>query len=191
MKRNTSIPAKSDKTTAGEAFARANILSCVVAAVTLLTVTQIVLANKKSSALPEALFTAKTIYIDNQANDAGLQNSAYMALARWGRFQVVEAADKADVVLRLTGNAYVKNVPSDTPPDMKPSRNAPGAADGLLPNGAEAAPDGYTRLTLIDPKSGVALWSDLSKTNRPEAALHMLDALREAFTQGLKDRGKY
>jgi hypothetical protein len=170
-------------------FGRSQMLAFAVAAALLLAMAQIALANKKSSSLPAAVFTAKTIYIDNQANDAGLQNSAYLALTKWGHFQVVDAADKADVVLRLTGRAFVKSVPSDTPPDMslKPSH---AASATLLPNGAEAAPDGFTRLTLLDAKSGTALWSDLSKTNRADAALRMLDGLREAYAQGLKERGK-
>jgi hypothetical protein len=171
---------------------RTQMLAFAVAAALLLAMAQIALANKKSTSLPDAVFSAKTIYIDNQANDAGLQNSAYMALAKWGHFQVVDSAEKADVVLRLTGSSVVRSVPSDTRPDMslKPSPSAAGTGQTLLPNGAEAAPDGFTRLTLLDAKSGAALWSDLSKTSRADAALHMLDSLREAYVQGLKERGK-
>jgi hypothetical protein len=171
---------------------RSQMLAFAVAAALLLAMAQIALANKKSTSLPEAVFSAKTIYIDNQANDASLQNSAYMALAKWGHFQVVDSAEKADVVLRLTGSSVVKSVPSDTRPDMsmKSSPNAAGNSQSLLPNGVEAAPDGFTRLTLLNAKSGAALWSDLSKTSHADAALHMLDSLREAYAQGLKERGK-
>jgi hypothetical protein len=172
-------------------FGRSSVLACAIAGALLLAAAQIALANKKST-LPDAVFFAKTIYVDNQANDAGLQHSAYMALAHWGHFQVVEAPNKADVVLRLTGSSFISSVPSDTPPDMslKPSGSGQGS-EGLLPNGAAVAPEGFTRLALMDAKSGAVLWSDLSRTNKPEIALHMLDGLREAVTQGLKDRGKY
>jgi hypothetical protein len=173
-------------------FGRSSILAYAIAGALLLAAAQIALANKKST-LPDAVFFAKTIYVDNQANDAGLQHSAYMALAHWGHFQVVEAPNKADVVLRLTGSSFISSAPRDTPPDMslKPSRSTQGRNDSLLPNGAAAAPEGFTRLTLMDGKSGAVFWSDLSRTNKPEIALHMLDALRDAVTQGLKDRGKY
>jgi hypothetical protein len=173
-------------------FGRSSVLACAIAGALLLAAAQIALANKKST-LPDAVFLAKTVYVDNQANDAGLQHSAYMALAHWGHFQLVEAPNKADVVLRLTGSSFVSSAPSDTPPDMslKPSRSAQGGNDALLPNGATVAPEGFTRLTLVDAKSGAVLWSDLSRTNKPEIALHMLDGLRDAVTQGLKDRGKY
>lgn len=171
-------------------FARSSLLICAGAAL-LLNVPQIAHANKKSSSLPEAVFAARTIYIDNQTNDAALQDDAYLGLAKWGHFQVVDSAQKADVVLRLTGSAFVQSVPSDTPPDMsmKPG-SAHASGESAFPSGDEAAPEGFTRLTLMDPKSGAALWSGLSKTNRPEAAARILDSLREAFEQGLKARGK-
>jgi hypothetical protein len=173
-------------------FGRSSVLACAIAGALLLAAAQIALANKKST-LPDAVFFAQTIYVDNQANDAGLQHAAYMALAHWGHFQVVEAPDKADVVLRLTGSSLISSAPSDTPPNMslKPSRSSQGGKDSLLPNGAAVAPEGFTRLTLMDGRSGAVLWSDLSRTNKPEIALHMLDGLRDAVTQGLKDRGKY
>jgi hypothetical protein len=171
-------------------FARSSVLICAGAAL-LLNVPQIAHANKKTSGLPEAVFAARTIYIDNQTNDAALQDDAYLGLAKWGRLQVVDSVQKADVVLRLTGSAFVQSVPSDTPPDMsmKPG-SARATGESVLPSGDEAAPEGFTRLTLMDPKSGAALWSGLSKTNRPEAAARILDSLREAFEQGLKARGK-
>jgi hypothetical protein len=173
-------------------FGRSSVLACAIAGALLLAAAQIALANKKST-LPDAVFFATTIYVDNQANDAGLQHAAYLALAHWGHFQVVEAPNKADVVLRLTGSSFVSSAPSDAPPDMsrKPARSPQGGNEGLLPNGAAVAPEGYTRLTLMDGKSGAVLWSDLSRTNKPEIALHLLDGLRDAVTQGLKDRGKY
>jgi hypothetical protein len=150
-----------------------------------------VFANKKPSTLPAVAFSARTIYIDNRTNDAVLQNDATLGLAKWGHFQVVDSADKADAILRLTGTSYAPSVPSDTPPDMS-LKSAPTHASGasLLPSGDEAAPDGFTRLTLLDAKSGAAWWSDLSKTKRPEAAAHIVDSFREAFEQALKARGK-
>jgi hypothetical protein len=148
--------------------------------------------------MPASIFTAKTIYIDNETTSADLQNDAYMALAKWGHFQVVDNAQKADLVLRLTGNSYVQSVPRDTPPDMTmasaktsgASNNAATAGASLLPNGYEPAPDGFTRLTLLDTRSGNVAWSDLSRTNTPQAATHILDALRGAFEQGRKAREK-
>jgi len=163
---------------------------CISVVALLLTMPQITHANRKSSALPAAMLAARTIYIDNRTNDAGLQNNAYLGLTKWGHFQVVDSPEKADVVLRLIGSGYAQSVPRDTPPDMNGKPLSGRGAEGILPSGDEAAPDGYTRLTLVDPKSGAVWWSDVSKTNRPEAAARIVDGLREAFEQGLKARGK-
>jgi hypothetical protein len=178
------------KSTAPRTFAAA------CAAVALLLTPCATLANKKAAMLPTAVLAAKTIYIDNQTNDATLQNDAYLELAKWGHLQVVDAAQKADVVLRLTGSSYVKTVARDTPPDMsmKPAivraGGTAGTGNAILPNGDEAAPVGFTRLTLMETKSGNAVWSEISKTKNPKAASHILDGLRAAFEQGLKAHGE-
>jgi hypothetical protein len=155
------------------------------------------LANKKATSLSAAVLGAKTIYVDNQTSDANLQNNAFMALARWGRFQVVDSPQKADIVLRLTGSSYVQSVPSDTRPDMtmaaagvRAKSDAPPSSASFFPAGYQSAPDGFTRLTLFEEKGGSAVWSDLSKSNSPQAATHILDGLREAFEQALKAREK-
>ena len=169
----------------------------VAAAIVLLSGAQVAAANKKAAALPASLLAARTIYIDNQTTDGGLRNNAYLGLAKWGHLQVVDSADKADVVLILTGSAYVKPASSErpmaaptTPGSASAAASTGAAANGsaLLPNGYEAAPDGFTRLTLIEGKTGAAVWSDLSKTNTAQNAAHIIDGLREAFEQSSKTK---
>jgi hypothetical protein len=172
---------------------RIGAITIICAAFVSLLTPGTILANKKAPVLPMAVLDAKTIYIDNQANDATLLNDAYLELAKWGHLQVVDSPKKADVVLRFTGSAYVKAVASDTPPNLslKPAiARASGNGNAILPNGDEAAPDGYTRLTLVQTKTGNAVWSELSKTKNPKAAAHILDGLREVFEQGLKAQGR-
>lgn len=136
-------------------------------------------ANVKRPGLPMLVLNARTIYVDNHTTSAELQNTAYAELAKWGRFQVVESAQKADVVLQLSNGNYVKFVPGgENGPagDSKPTKQDWVGAD-------EAVPPGSTRITLIDPKSGNSLWSDVRKTDNPKAATHLLDGLREAIDQ--------
>jgi hypothetical protein len=126
---------------------------------------------------------ARTVYADNQTTSAELQNTAYTELAKWGRFQAVEAPQKADIVLRLSNGNYVKFVPGDGPPanDPKPAKQNWMGAD-------EVVPPGSTRVSVIDPKSDNSLWSDIRKTDNPKAATHMLGGLRNAFDQREKGR---
>jgi hypothetical protein len=136
-------------------------------------------ANEKHPALPSRVLFAKTVYVDNQTTSAELQNTAYTELAKWGRLQMVDDPQKADIILRLSSGNSVKFVPGgDNAPayDPKIAKNNFAGAD-------EAVPPGSTRVSLIDPKSGNSLWSDVRKTNNPKAATHMLDGLRAQFEQ--------
>jgi hypothetical protein len=56
----------------------AGMVAVVVGALALLLTPGSILANKKAPVLPTAVLDAKTIYIDNQANDATLLNDAFL-----------------------------------------------------------------------------------------------------------------
>src|ERR1700689_2141596 len=72
-------------------------------------------AKDKRSMVPSKVLSAKTIFVDNQTNDAELQHDAYMGLNKWGRFDIVDSPQKADLVLRLYGSSVVKFVPGADP----------------------------------------------------------------------------
>ena len=140
-------------------------------------------AKDKRPSLPTIAMDAKTIYVENHTTAAELKNTAFTELAKWGRFQVVDSPEKADIVLQLSNGNYVKFVPGGENPAAAAPK--PGKQDWV--GADEAVPPGSTRVSLIDPKSGSSLWSDVRKTDSPNAATHMLDGLREAFDQ--KEKG--
>jgi hypothetical protein len=138
--------------------------------------------HDKRASLPASVVSARTVYVDNQTTSAELLNTAYTELSKWGRLQTVDTPQKADIVLRLTNGNYVKFVPGgENPPASKPkarNQDFAGADESVLP--------GSTRISVIDPKTGNSLWSDIRKTDSAKAAPHMLDGLREAFDQKQK-----
>jgi hypothetical protein len=143
-------------------------------------------ANEKRGAVPSRVLSAKTIYVDNQTADAELQHDAYMALGKWGRYEIVDSRQKADVVLRLSGSSVVKFVPGGDPSatyNPKPV-NEPSAA------GEELAPPGCTRLTLIEPKNGTTLWSDVRKTSNAQEKSKLLEGLHAAVDLQEKSHSK-
>ena len=143
-------------------------------------------ANEKRGAVPAKVLSAKTVYVDNQTTDSELQHDAYMALGKWGRYEIVDAPQKADVVLRLAGSSVVKFVPGGDPSatyNPKPVSEKSAA-------GEELAPPGCTRLTLIEPKSGTALWSEVRKTSNAQEKSRLLESLHEAVDQQEKRHGK-
>ncbi len=136
-------------------------------------------AKDKHASLPTSVLRAQTVYVDNQTTSGELQNTAYIELSRWGRFQIVEEPKKADIILRLSSGNSVKFVSGNGSSPVYGPR-----VTGQNWMGAdEAVPHGSTRISLVDPKSGNSLWSDIRKTNNPKAASHMLDGLRDAFDQ--------
>ena len=157
-------------------FARLLFVSLILFA-TLLLSTASAQADDKRPHLPMSVSNARTIYVDNQTTSAELQNTAYTELTKWGRFQIVDTPQKADIILRLSNGNYVKFVPGDsTAPTSDPN-----ATKQNWTGADEAVPPGSTRISLVDPKSGNSLWSDVRKTDNPKAATHMLDGLRDAF----------
>jgi hypothetical protein len=143
-------------------------------------------ARDKRAAVPSKVLSAKTIYVDNQTNDAEIQHDAYLGISKWGRYEIVDTPSKADLVLRLTGSSAVKFVPGDQASDKygaKPVSENSGM-------GEELAPPGCTRLTLIEPKSGHALWAETRKTNNAQEKSKLLEGLHEAVDQQEKSHGK-
>jgi hypothetical protein len=98
----------------------------------------------------------------------------------------VDSPQKADLVLRLSGSSVVKFVPGGDPAatyNPKPvSENSERAE--------ELAPPGCTRITLIEPKSGTTLWSDVRKTSNAQEKSKLLEGLHEAVDQQEKSHSK-
>jgi len=143
-------------------------------------------ANEKKEPVPAKVLTAKTIYVDNQTNDAELQHDAYMGLSKWGRFEIVDSPQKADLVLRLSGSSVVKFVPGGD----ATATYTPKLVSENSPAGEELAPPGCTRLTLMEAKSGSALWSDVRKTSNSQEKSKLLEGLHDAVDQQEKRHGK-
>lgn len=51
--------------------------------------------------LPAKVLAAKTIYLQNESGRADIADHAYTELKTWGRYQIVDAKEKADLILVL------------------------------------------------------------------------------------------
>jgi hypothetical protein len=141
--------------------------------------------NTKAVAVPARALAAHTIYVENRTNSAEVQNEAYLELAKWGRFEIVDSAKRADVVLRLIGGDTVTFVPTGEKTYLYNS-----SAGGHWQDRQAEVPSGFTQLTLLDAKTGGTLWSEQRKTLEPEGKRHITDGLREAVELGDKTRWK-
>jgi hypothetical protein len=147
---------------------------------------QIAHARDRHAAISTRILSARTIFVDNQTNDAELQDDALVGLNKWGRFDIVDSPQKADIVLRLFGSSVVKYVPGADPAatyNAKPVSANPEA-------GEELAPPGCTRITVIEPKSGTALWSEIRKTSNAQEKSKLVEGLHDAVDQQEKNHNK-
>jgi hypothetical protein len=130
-------------------------------------------AGAQPAALPQAVINAQTVYIENELSVAGLEYTAILELNKWGRFGLAESRDGADLILLLDNGSSVRALPERQHPS------------------AEVIKKGYTRISLLDPKTSTKLWSDLQKTENSNVRNgHLLDGLRKAFDDYEKSRSR-
>jgi len=100
-------------------------------------------------ALATKLFTAKSVYFDNETGFTAVGDDAVRELQRWGRFQVVRRRDDAELVFVLSSEIYYDDDVS------KPAYNGDFEPDLLhLPH-----KPAYAYLTVLDALSGRKLWA--------------------------------
>jgi hypothetical protein len=97
--------------------------------------------------VPSQILQAQTIFLTNSGSDPNFPidatkayNDIYAALQTWGRYKLVNSPDQADLVFQLRGIAPITDV----------SGNRGGVYSITSP---------AFQLTILDPKSNIALWT--------------------------------
>lgn len=110
-------------------------------------------AQDQLAQLPQFL-SAKTIYLKNQTGSDVVGANAQAELKKWNRFRVVDNQKQADLVFLLSLEPY-------RGPDSQSDNN--GELDngdvGHTPRWNQQKPTRYAYLTVIDPKTGMGLWT--------------------------------
>jgi len=121
--------------------------------------------------LPQAVVNAHTVFVQNETGFTELEYTTILELNKWGHFELVESREKADLILRLDSGTRVRLVPVG---EGIPVANSAAAESPV--------PPGYTRISLLQPKTGQVLWSGKHKTDGSKVKNgHLLDELRETF----------
>lgn len=135
-------------------------------------------ANAVPQSLPTAVTHAHTVYLENETGFNELEYTAILELSKWGRFDLMDSSEKAELIMRLDNGNHVRVVPAGE----SPSQSSGAYTDTNVPKG-------YTRISLIDPKTNSILWSDVHKTEGGKVKSgHLLDGLRDAFNSYEKSR---
>lgn len=121
--------------------------------------------------LPEAVVNAHTVWIQNDTGFVEMEYAAILELNKWGHFELAASRDKTDLILRLDSGTRVRLV--------REGAYVPAAASETTES---SVPLGYTRIALLQPKTGRTLWWSKHKTDGGKVKSgHLLDELREAF----------
>ena len=106
------------------------------------------------------IYSAKTVHFDDRTNSDAVANKALAQLKKWGRFQVVQDRQQADLIFLLSESAYRGGyiVPATRSGDSADSK--PHVKMDPVPNPGWHAPVRAAFLTVIDPRTGENLWSD-------------------------------
>jgi hypothetical protein len=129
--------------------------------------------------LPDAVAHAHTVFLVNETGFNELGYSTVFELNKWGRLDLADSPENADLIMRLDNGNHVRLIPEGQVPS---SGGANTADDSEIPKG-------QTRVSLLDPKTNAVLWSGTHKTEGGKVKNGgLLDGLREAFKSYEKSR---
>ena len=114
---------------------------------------------QKEAANSQAIASAKTVYFEDKSGVDAVGKKATAELTRWGRFQIVQDRQKADLVILLStdpqrgGNLIVSGGQTAT------IDSEGHVEEDRVPTYDKLGPVRYAFLTVTDARSSVQLWS--------------------------------
>jgi hypothetical protein len=116
-------------------------------------------AQKQLAQSPRIL-SAKSVYFADRTGVDAVAKRALREVKKWGRFQIVQDAKAADLILLLSADPY-KGGYVIMSGGQTGTIDVHGKIDvDPIPNYNKQAPVRYAYLTVIDPRNGENLWSD-------------------------------
>lgn len=142
-----------------------------------------VFAKKKEpvqyAPLPAKALAAKTIYIQNDSGYAEMLDKASTSLKAWGRYQLVDAKEKADLILLLKVATEQKEF-HETVSIYNPET---GWSHGTVPTPSTYAWT-FSQTRLIDPATGDTVWADdRAWIGKHSATEELIKGLRERIEE--------
>jgi hypothetical protein len=132
--------------------------------------------------LPAKVLSAKTIYIQNDSGHADMADKAYTQLRAWGKYQIVDAKEKADLILVLSiASAQAEGVTSS-------HASFYNYKTGAWTQGTVSTPNVetwyYSRIRLVDAASGDTAWADeRAGEKKKSATIELIKALQQRMDE--------
>lgn len=129
--------------------------------------------------LPAKVVAAKTVYILNESNQPGIADKAYTQLKQWGKYQVVDSKEKADVWLVFT-LGYSQSQREDSDVMSLYNWKTGEHTSGIVPSGTITVTWTYTQMRIVDPVNSDVLWADERPWLRKHSATdELMESLRQ------------
>jgi hypothetical protein len=134
--------------------------TCLLVAITLVNFAAILVARPQKGQPPSAkIRSAESVYFDDQSGAAAVGKKAVEQLKKWGRFRIANDRTEADLVMLLSTDPYAGQkiiVSGGQTGTIGPDGDV---REDRVPTFGKLAPVRYAYLTVIDPRTGEALWS--------------------------------
>ena len=140
--------------------------------------------------LPAKILAARTVYIQNDTNYPEIADKAYTQLKHWGRYQVVDSKDKADLVLVFTV-AYSHTQHEDSDYVSLYNSKTQAFTTGIVPGGTRTVTWAYTQMRVVDPTTSDVMWADERLWPRKNSATdEVMEDLRQRVDEQEKASGR-
>jgi hypothetical protein len=134
--------------------------ACLLVAIAFVNFAAIPVARAQKGQPPSAkIRSAESVYIDDQTGAAAVGKKAVGELRKWGRFRIANDRTEADLVMLLSSDPYTGQkiiVSGGQTGTIGPNGDV---REDRVPTFGKLAPVRYAYLTVIDARTGEALWS--------------------------------
>lgn len=117
---------------------------------------------KTHAPLPRPLMAAKTVYIQNQTGEAKVLDDCFSDLKEWGRFQIVDSPESADVVLVLSKSSSPQTLAGGTSKVWEPTANNGDGGYQNVSQPSQSINQVYVTLSLVG-HDRQTLWSQTAR----------------------------
>jgi hypothetical protein len=135
--------------------------------------------------LPAKVLQGKTIFIQNDSGWADASDKAYTTLKAWGRYQIVDSKEKADLILVLQ---VIEEAQEGQDSSWVSTYNY---KTGAWTNGSVSSPSTnivrFTQVKVIDSATSEVAWTDRLIWRRKRSATQ---ALIESLRQRVEEQEK-
>jgi len=121
--------------------------------------------------LPDKILQARTVFVENQSKYVNVADNFYEAISKWKRLRIAANKSDADLVVVLSTDEH----------EALASNYGVYATRHIMTGGGGtySYTDGSTQMSLIDPASGVIIWTNTMPWSKKGATRQLVNDLKK------------